>query len=184
MSRPYTCQACGRGLVTHAARGPLPDRCPPCKADAAPPSGPWVPRPGPATGGHDWPPAGGAPAAATVLADPFNSTPHTAPVPPSVVHDPPADTEPGPIEAQLQQELIRVTSTNPLAGTLGAVALRCARAADLAPATDLKAVLSAVKELRAVMAEISKSSAGGDDDDSDETPVGSSAPTVVHTPAY
>lgn len=118
-------------------------------------------------------------------ADPFNSTPVTAPlapaaIEPSAVHDP---DNPGPIETQLAGELATVVTTNPLAGTLGAVALRCARAADLAPPTDLKAVLAAVKELRAIMAEITKSHAGGGDDDGiDDTPFGASRPEVVHAP--
>lgn len=122
----------------------------------------------------------GAPPPA-IVRDPFNSTPGTAPLPPSAVHDPQAG--PGPIEQKLMGDLERIVSTNPLASTLGMIALRCARAADLAPADDLKAVLAAVKELRAIMGEISKQHTGGDDDDSDATPVGSSAPQVVHTPA-
>jgi hypothetical protein len=140
--------------------------------DAPPPTKPDHP---PAGGSGVTPPPG-------IVRDPFNSTPDTAPLPPSAVHDPQFDG-PGPIEQKLTGDLERIVSTNPLASTLGMIALRCARAADLAPAHDLKAVLAAVKELRAIMGEISKQHAGGDDDDSDETPVGSSSPQVVHTPA-
>lgn len=116
-----------------------------------------------------------------LVADPFNSTPVTAPIEPSAVHDP---SGPGPIEAKLIADLEHVVSTNPLAGTLSMVALRCARTADRAPAENLKEVLAAVKELRAIMAEIVKTHAGEDDSDADATPVGSSAPAVVHTTAY
>jgi hypothetical protein len=72
-------------------------------------------------------------------------------------------------------------SVSPMAETLKAAAIQVAIAADAIPAADLKNKLTAIKELRSIIEQLTKS-AGGVEDDYADTPVGSSKPEVVHAP--
>lgn len=103
---------------------------------------------------------------------------------------PPVDVRPGAgaLESSLALELGALTSANPLAGTLGLVALKMAAAADAAPAEDLKQVLAAVKELRSIIDQITKSFAVGGEphpvptENASLGPFGALRPEVVHAP--
>lgn len=180
MSRAYICGRCGNRRATDAKRGPVPKLCDSCKLVLAQPAPPvpqsWTPPPPPP-----------APALAGPVPSPWNTAPPVTPAPvpdPEVVPPPPPPPyEPGPLEVELKAELEAMRSVNPMRSTLAGLALKIARAADMADPGDLKATLAAGKELRSVLADLAKTQGGDDDDDDDETPFGSSAPEVVHAPA-
>jgi hypothetical protein len=133
------------------------------------------------------------------VATPFNSTPHTAPLPPAEPWKPPPGVvtsweppqpdppfelpapAPGLLQTSITAELAAMRSVSPMAETLKAAAIQVAIAADAIPAADLKNKLTAIKELRSIIEQLTKS-AGGVEDDYADTPVGSSKPEVVHAP--
>jgi hypothetical protein len=189
MPRQYQCGRCNGQCLTDGVRGPVPKYCPPCKVvlglkvqgTAALVLNPEVTAPSP-------PP----------VATPFNSTPDRAPLPEktwdveralaSVPERPPPgdpdDYRPGILEENLKRELEAMNSTNPMAGTLAGVALKVARAADMADPSDIKQVLTSAKELRSILDQLAKQPIGGDeDDDPDSGPFGAVRPQVVNPPA-
>jgi hypothetical protein len=73
-------------------------------------------------------------------------------------------------------------STSPMAETLKASAILVAQAADAVPVEDLKQKMLAIKELRSIIDQLTKT-AGGEDDGDNDGPFGSSAPALVHQTA-
>jgi hypothetical protein len=169
MSRAYTCPGCLRTLVVHTSRGPLPKACPECKALDVPPAAPLFPSRPP-----ELPPP------VALVRDPFNSTPDTAPVDVPRETAPGIDISPGLLTRQITAELGTMRSSSPMAETLKAAAILVAQAADAVPVDDLKQKLTAIKELRSIIADLAKTNAGEEEDESDG-PFGSSAPTVQHS---
>jgi DNA-directed RNA polymerase subunit RPC12/RpoP len=158
--REYVCADCHQVLMTTAARGPVPVRCPPCKERHQ--------------AGEPLPPP-----VVEIVRNPFNSVPDRAPLP-----EPPAraDIGPGLLTRSITAELATMRSTSPMAETLKASAILVAQAADAVPVEDLKQKMLAIKELRSIIDQLTKT-AGGEDDGDNDGPFGSSAPALVHQTA-
>jgi hypothetical protein len=89
------------------------------------------------------------------------------------------------MEKSLRSELDAMRIGSPMAETLILMALRIARAADQQPANDLKAIITANKELRALLNDIAGKELGGENDDNPaEIGIfGAVRPEMVHAPA-
>ena len=116
------------------------------------------------------------PSPVELVRTPFNSAPDRAPAPDL---PPGTDVGPGLLTRSITAELAPMRSTSPMAQTLKASAILVAQAADAVPVEDLKQKMLAIKELRSIIEQLTKT-AGGEDDDDADGPFGSSAPAVVH----
>jgi len=163
--RTYICQECKQPKATEpGARGKLPTMCPDCKIRIrTPPS---------VLEQVELRPMG-------LIRTPFNSAPDRAPLPEPDPAAPPVDVGPGLLTRSITAELATMRSTSPMAQTLKASAILVAQAADAVPVEDLKQKMLAIKELRSIIEQLTKT-AGGEDDDDADGPFGSSAPAVVH----
>lgn len=86
------------------------------------------------------------------------------------------------MEGMLKVELEGMNYDHPMARTLGAQALKLARAADLADPSDVKLVIASTKALQSVLNDIAGRD-GGDEDD-DDGPFGAVRAEVRHTSPY
>jgi hypothetical protein len=185
VSREYQCGRCQGRFTVPTTRGRLPTACDPCKEALGMRVGQTV--------SSTLPPAARKP---SILRDPFNSTPTTAPVPPPVLvpapppGQPPADFNesgapvgPGPLELQLTAELDAMVMINPTAKTQSLLAVTLARAADRLDPGDVKTMLTIGKELRAILDGLNKAPRAGGDDDDDDRPFGAVRPEIQHPTA-
>jgi hypothetical protein len=90
--------------------------------------------------------------------------------------------EPDSMEGMLKQELGELNYDHPMARTLSLQALKLARAADMAPADDIRMVIASTKALQSVLNDIAGRDGG--DEDGDDGPFGAVRAEIRDTRPY